>query len=59
MKAQYIDHMGNDLSVVNQRSDPHAQQEVQELAQQVAAIIAPIYPVSWQELTRPQVSTNA
>ena len=44
---------------VNQRSDTHAQQEVQELAQQVASIIAPLYPVSWQELTRPQVSTNA
>lgn len=44
---------------VNQRSDTHAQQEVQELAQQVASIIAPLYPVSWQELTRQQVSTNA
>ena len=44
---------------VNQRTDPHAQQEVQELAQQVASIIAPLYPVSWQELTRSKVSTNA
>ena len=44
---------------VNQRTDHHAQQEVQELAQQVSSIIAPLYPVSWQELTHPQESTNA
>jgi thymidylate synthase (FAD) len=35
----------------NQRSDSHAQKEVQELAEQVAAIIKPLYPVSWPALT--------
>lgn len=36
----------------NQRSDSHAQVEVQELAKQVDAIIAPLYPVSWAALTK-------
>lgn len=36
----------------NQRSDPHAQMEIQELARQVDAIIAPLYPVSWAALTK-------
>jgi thymidylate synthase (FAD) len=36
----------------NQRSDPHAQAEIQELAKQVDAIIAPLYPVSWAALTK-------
>ena len=36
----------------NQRSDSHAQKEVQELADQVDKIIAPLYPVSWAALTR-------
>lgn len=36
----------------NQRSDSHAQQEIQDLAQQVDAIIAPLYPVSWAALTK-------
>ena len=35
----------------NQRSDPHAQKEVQELARQVSNIIEPLYPVSWAALT--------
>ena len=35
----------------NQRSDPNAQKEIQELAKQVGAIIAPLYPVSWSALT--------
>lgn len=35
----------------NQRSDSHAQKEVQELAKQVGDIIAPLYPVSWAALT--------
>jgi thymidylate synthase (FAD) len=35
---------------VKQRSDPHAQVEIQELAQEVSNIIAPLYPVSWQAL---------
>ena len=36
----------------NQRSDPHAQKEIQELASQVDEIIAPLYPVSWNALTK-------
>lgn len=35
----------------NQRSDSHAQKEVQDLAKQVGAIIAPLYPISWSALT--------
>jgi thymidylate synthase (FAD) len=35
---------------VKQRSDPHAQVEIQELAQEVSTIISPLYPVSWQAL---------
>ena len=35
----------------NQRSDSHAQVEIQELAEQVNEIIAPLYPVSWPALT--------
>lgn len=36
----------------NQRSDSHAQVEVQELAKQIDAIIAPLYPISWAALTK-------
>lgn len=36
----------------NKRSDSHAQKEVQELAKQVDEIIAPLYPVSWNALTK-------
>lgn len=36
----------------NQRSDSHAQKEIQELAEQVNQIIAPLYPVSWGALTQ-------
>lgn len=35
-----------------QRTDPHAQVEIQELAHQVGAIIRPLYPVSWEALTK-------
>lgn len=35
----------------NQRSDSHAQKEIQDLADQVDKIIAPLYPVSWSALT--------
>lgn len=35
-----------------QRSDPHAQKEIQDLAEQVGKIIAPLYPVSWSALTK-------
>jgi thymidylate synthase (FAD) len=36
----------------NQRSDSHAQKEIQELAEQVNQIIAPLFPVSWAALTQ-------
>jgi thymidylate synthase (FAD) len=35
----------------NQRSDSHAQREVQDLFAQVNEIMAPLYPVSWAALT--------
>lgn len=41
----------------NQRTDPHAQKEIQDLAKMVGEIIEPLYPVSWQALTR-QLETN-
>ena len=36
----------------NLRKDSHAQKEIQELAEQINQIIAPLYPVSWQALTQ-------
>lgn len=36
----------------NQRADSHAQKEIQELANQVDKIIAPLYPVAWAALTK-------
>lgn len=36
----------------NQRSNSHAQKEVQDLAEEVNKIIAPLYPVSWAALTQ-------
>jgi thymidylate synthase (FAD) len=36
--------------VANQRVDPHAQLAAQELGQKIAAIMRPLYPVSWAEL---------
>jgi thymidylate synthase (FAD) len=36
----------------NQRADSHAQKEVQELAEAVNQIIAPLYPVAWPALTQ-------
>lgn len=36
----------------NLRTDPHAQKEIQDLAKMVEEIIEPLYPVSWQALTR-------
>ena len=35
----------------NQRSDSHAQKEIQDLAKEVGDIIAPLFPVSWKALT--------
>lgn len=36
-----------------QRTDPHAQQEIQELYREVGKSIAPLFPVSWLALTQP------
>lgn len=38
-------------NLYNQRSDSHAQKEIQELAKSIGEIIAPLYPVSWAALT--------
>jgi len=35
----------------NQRTDPHAQKEIQDLAKQVGEIIEPLFPISWKVLT--------
>lgn len=35
----------------NQRTDSHAQKEVQDLARMVGDIIEPLFPVSWKALT--------
>lgn len=45
---------GNLYSFANvfiQRSDSHAQREVQEVARQIGEIIEPLFPVSWAALT--------
>lgn len=39
-------------NLYNQRADSHAQKESQIVAEQIDAIIAPLYPVSWAALTR-------
>ena len=36
----------------NQRSDPHAQKEIRDLFAQIDQIISPLFPVSWDALTR-------
>lgn len=36
--------------VCNQRLDPHAQLETQEVAKMIADIVEPLFPVSWKEL---------
>jgi len=35
-----------------QRSDSHAQKETQEVAKQISGIIQPLFPVSWEALTK-------
>lgn len=35
----------------NQRSDNHAQKEIQDLAEMVKDVVQPLYPVSWEALT--------
>lgn len=39
-------------NMYNQRSDSHAQKESQILAEQIDQIIAPLFPVSWNALTK-------
>lgn len=36
----------------NKRQDAHAQGEIQELAQAIAEVIQPLFPVSWKALTQ-------
>ena len=46
---------GNLYSYANvfiQRSDSHAQKEVQQIAEQIDHIIMPLFPISWPALTR-------
>ena len=35
----------------NQRTDPHAQKEIQELAAQVSDIMRALFPIAWVALT--------
>lgn len=35
----------------NKRTDPHAQKEIRDLAEEVGKIIEPLFPVSWKALT--------
>ena len=35
-----------------QRTDPHAQKEIQDLARMVGEIIQPLFPVAWEVLTK-------
>lgn len=35
-----------------QRTDSHAQKETQDLAKQIGGIVKPLYPVSWEALTK-------
>lgn len=39
-------------NVYNQRTDPHAQKEVRDVAHQIGEIIEPLFPYSWKELTK-------
>ena len=39
-------------NLYNQRSDSHAQKEIQDVAHMIDDIISPLYPVSWQALTK-------
>lgn len=35
----------------NKRTDPHAQKEIRDLAEEVGKIVQPLFPVSWAALT--------
>ena len=39
-------------NMYNQRTDSHAQKETQDLAKQIGDIVKPLYPVSWEALTK-------
>ena len=39
-------------NLYNQRTDSHAQKEAQILAKQIGEVVKPLYPVSWEELTK-------
>ena len=39
-------------NLYNQRSDSHAQKEIQDLAEDIGDIVEKLYPVSWAALTR-------
>ena len=39
-------------NVFNQRSDSHAQKEIQDLAFQIDKIISPLFPIAWSALTQ-------
>lgn len=39
-------------NLYTQRSDSHAQKETQDLAKQIGETIQPLYPVSWEALTK-------
>ena len=39
-------------NLYNQRSDSHAQKEIQDVARMIDDIISPLYPVSWRALTK-------
>jgi thymidylate synthase (FAD) len=46
---------GNLYAIANmyiQRTDSHAQKETQDLAKQIGEIVKPLYPVSWDALTK-------
>ena len=39
-------------NMFNKRIDPHAQKEVQDLALAIQEVVEPLFPISWQALTR-------
>ena len=39
-------------NLYNQRSDSHAQKEIQDVARMIDDIISPLYPISWGALTK-------
>ena len=42
----------------NQRTDPHAQKEIRNLAYMAEDVIAPLFPVSWKALTNQTEKTD-